>query len=140
MHKNGPIVIIEDDADDQEIMNEIFRDLRVPNLLKFFNSCVNALDYLVTTIGKPFLIISDINIPAMTGLDLCHEIKSNEMLRTKSIPFVFLTTTNDQLIITEAYRMNVQGFFVKPGSIGELKSMIKIIIDYWSICRNPYSK
>lgn len=140
MHKNGPIVIIEDDADDQEIMNEIFRDLQVPNLVRFFNSCVHALDYLLTAIEKPFLIISDINLPAMTGLDLCREIKNNELLRTKSIPFVFLTTTNDQMVISDAYRMHVQGFFVKPGSIDELKGMIKMIIDYWSICRHPYSK
>lgn len=139
MQKNGPIVIIEDDADDQEIMNEIFRDLQVPNLVKFFNSCVNALDYLLTAIEKPFLIISDINLPAMTGLDLCREIKNNEILRAKSIPFVFLTTTSDKLVITEAYRMHVQGFFVKPGSINELKGMVKMIIDYWSICRHPYS-
>lgn len=140
MHTNGPIVIIEDDADDQEIMNEIFRDLQVANLVKFFNSCVNALDYLLTAIEKPFLIISDINLPAMTGLDLCREIKNNEILRTKSIPFVFLTTTSDQMVIMDAYRMHVQGFFVKPGSINELKGMVKMIIDYWSICRHPYSE
>jgi CheY-like chemotaxis protein len=139
MHKNGPIIVIEDDADDQELLNEIFRELKIPNFVRFFNSCMNALDYLLTTIEKPFLIISDINLPAMTGMELCKKITDNESLKVKSIPFVFLTTTSDQKVITEAYKMFVQGFFVKPTSMHELKNMVRMIVDYWNICRNPYS-
>jgi CheY-like chemotaxis protein len=139
MHKNGPIIIIEDDADDQELLNDILKELKVPNIIRFFNSCVHALDYMLTTIERPFLIISDINLPAMTGLELCREITNNTSLKIKSIPFVFLTTTSDQNVITQAYQMYVQGFFVKPTSISELKGMVKMIIDYWNICRHPYS-
>jgi CheY-like chemotaxis protein len=139
MPKSGPIIIIEDDADDQELLNEIFRELQVPNFIRFFNSCMNALDYLVTTIERPFLIISDINLPAMTGLELCRKITQNESLKVKAIPFVFLTTTSDQNVITEAYKMFVQGFFVKPTSIKELKEMMKMIVDYWKISRHPYA-
>ena len=75
----------------------------------------------------------------MTGLELCREITNNTSLKIKSIPFVFLTTTSDQNVITQAYQMYVQGFFVKPTSISELKGMVKMIIDYWNICRHPYS-
>ena len=60
MFKNGPIIIIEDDADDQELLKEVFRELQVSNILKFFDSCAHALNYLVATMEKPFLIISDI--------------------------------------------------------------------------------
>lgn len=139
MLKNGPIIIIEDDADDRELLGEIFKELEVPNLLRFFNSCIHALDYLLTTIEKPFLILSDINLPAMTGLELCKKITEHESLKRKSIPFIFLTTTSDQKVITEAYQMFVQGFFVKPSSIKELKDMVRMIIAYWQVCRNPYS-
>ena len=137
MLKNGPIVIIEDDADDQELLNEIFRDLQLTNLVKFFSSCLNAFDYLITTIERPFLIISDINLPAMSGLELCRKISENESLKRKSIPFIFLTTTNDHKVITEAYKMFVQGFFVKPTSIKDLREMMKMIVDYWKVCRHP---
>lgn len=138
MPKSGPIIIIEDDVDDQELLHDILRELKVPNLVKFFNSCVNALDYLVTTIEKPFLIISDINLPAMTGLELCQKITDNKSLKVKSIPFIFLTTASDQRLIEEAYRMYVQGFFVKPTSIQELKEMVKMIIDYWKVSQHPF--
>lgn len=139
MPKNGPIIIIEDDADDQELLNEIFRELQIPHLIRFFNSCLHAFDYLLTTIDTPFLIISDINLPAMTGLELCRKIAENQSLKTKSIPFVFLTTTSDHRVVTEAYRMFVQGFFVKPANLNELKDTIRMIIDYWKICRRPYT-
>ena len=138
MPKNGSIIIIEDDADDQDLMKDIFRELKVPNLLRFFNSCMDAMDYLLASIEKPFLIICDINLPAMTGLELCRSIKEDAALKVKSIPFVFLTTSGDQRMITEAYEMSVQGFFVKPSSIQEQKEMIRMIVDYWRICQHPY--
>lgn len=139
MPKSGPIIIIEDDSDDQELMVEIFKELQIPNLLRFFNSCMNALDYLLNTAEKPFLIISDINLPAMTGMELCRKITENPSLKIKSIPFVFLTTTSDRKVIEQAYEMFVQGFFVKPSSVKELKEMVGMIIDYWKICRQPYT-
>jgi len=139
MPKSGPIIIIEDDADDQELMNEIFKELEIPNLLRFFDSCLQAFEYLLTTLEKPFLIISDINLPAMTGLELCRKISETESLKMKNIPFVFLTTSSDHRVITEAYDMFVQGFFVKPASINELKCTIRMIIDYWKVCRHPYT-
>ena len=137
MPKSGPIIIIEDDKDDQELLNEIFLELKIPNIVRFFNSCFQAFDYLLTTIERPFLIISDINLPAMTGLELCRMIFENESLKMKTIPFVFLTTTNDQLVITQAYEMFVQGFFVKPSSISELKETIRMIVEYWKFSRHP---
>jgi CheY-like chemotaxis protein len=137
MHKEGPIIIIEDDSDDQELLKEIFEELKITNLIRFFNSCLHALDYLLSPVEKPFLIISDINLPAMTGLEMCKKIRQNEFLRMKTIPFVFLTTTHDQKVVTEAYEMNVQGFFVKPSNIKELKETIKMIVDYWKVCRHP---
>jgi CheY-like chemotaxis protein len=139
MPLRGPIIIIEDDADDQELLNEIFSELQIPNFLKFFNSCMQAFDYLMTTIEQPFLIISDINLPAMTGLELCKKIMENKLLKIKSIPFVFLTTATDRQTIEQAYEMPIQGFFVKPSSIYELKDMLRKIIDYWKICRRPYA-
>lgn len=138
MPKNGPIIIIEDDFDDQELLKEIFSELRIPNIVQFFNSCLSAFDYLLTSMEKPFLILSDINLPAMTGLELCRKIMEHDFLKLRSIPFVFLTTSSDHRVVSEAYNMHAQGFFVKPSSIGELKEMIRMIIDYWKVCKHPF--
>ncbi len=73
MVKNGPIIVIEDDRDDQELLKEIFEELASTHVLKFFNSCLSAFEYLLSAAEKPFLILSDINLPAMTGLELCKK-------------------------------------------------------------------
>ncbi len=137
MQKNSPIVIIEDDLDDQEILKEVFAELKITNALRFFHSCLDALTYLLHTIEKPFLILSDINLPAMTGLQLKEEINRNAYLKNKCIPFVFLSTTNDHRIIAKTYEFACQGYFVKPTRVQDLKEMVRMIIDYWKICRHP---
>lgn len=139
MVTQGPIIIVEDDVDDQELLKEIFSELEVPNMLQFFSSCQQAYDYLVSSMEKPFLIISDINVPAMTGLDFCRKIRGTEFLRKKTIPFIFLSTTHDQKVIIKAYEMSVQGFFVKPNSVNELKDIVRMIVGYWDKCRHPYT-
>ena len=140
MPKSGPIIIVEDDNDDQELLKEVFEDLRIPNQFIFFNTGHQVLAYLLITTDKPLIIISDINLPLMTGLQLRHEINENDFLRRKSIPFIFLTTNSDKKTIQHAYEMMVQGYFVKPSNIREIKEMMKMIIDYWKICKHPNSE
>jgi CheY-like chemotaxis protein len=137
MPKSGPIVIIEDDQDDQELLKEVFEELSMSNLIRFFSSCVLAFDYLLTTIERPFLIISDINLPAMTGIDLKLKINENELLRKKTIPFVFLSTNSENAVVARAYQLLAQGYFVKPTKISDLKEMLLRIIEYWKLCSHP---
>ena len=133
----GPIVIIEDDADDQEGLREVFQALNVPNELKFFNNCSDAYRYLETTRDKPFLIFSDINLPGMSGAELKKKINVNASIRRKSIPFVFLTTTSNHYAVLDAYESLAQGFFTKPNNSESLKQMIEMILNYWKISRHP---
>ena len=137
MPNSGPIIIVEDDFDDQEMLREVFEELKIPNLLRFFDTCCKAFDYLVTTIERPFLIISDINLPVMTGLELKQSINNNEVLRRKGIPFIFLSTTPENTVVTQAYDMLSQGYFVKPSKLTDLKELIKLMCDYWRFCARP---
>jgi CheY-like chemotaxis protein len=137
MPKGGPIIIVEDDHDDQELLKEVFEELNIPNIIRFFSSCFKALDYLLTTIERPFLIISDINLPAMSGLEFRMKINENEYLKKKAIPFVFLTTTRNNNFIEKAYEISIQGYFVKPFTVKDLTEMVRMIIEYWNICSRP---
>ena len=137
MSKNQPILIVEDDTDDQEILREVFHGLAIPNDLKIFNRCLDLLDYLRTTTDKPLIILTDVNLPVMSGLEMRAEICKDDYLRLKSIPFVFLTTSNDKQAIVKAYELEVQGYFVKENNFPAIQSMIKQIIDYWKVCRHP---
>src|SRR5687768_3477408 len=113
MNKNGPVVIIEDDADDQEILKEIFIKLDYPNEVLFFFDGQEALDYLQKTDRLPFLILSDINMPRLDGFALRSKIKTDADLQLKCIPYLFFSTALNQQAVIDAYSMSVQGFFVK---------------------------
>ena len=137
MSKQGPILIIEDDQDDQYLLTEVFSTLGINNELKFFSNGKDALKYLQTTSDKPFIILSDVNLPGMSGPDLKRSINEDQRLRRKSIPFIFLTTTAEPKAVSEAYELMVQGYFQKANKMHELKTMLKMIMDYWTLCRGP---
>ena len=140
MAKSGPLVIVEDDKDDQDFIQEVLQELDTPNELIFFTRCNAAFDYLKSTTDSVFLILCDINLPGISGLDFKRQIDADPELRQKSIPFVFLSTTSNKEIVKEAYTtMTVQGFFKKKESMRDAKYALSLILEYWRLCDHPNS-
>lgn len=137
MNKTGPVVIIEDDADDQDILKEIFTKLAYPNEVLFFYDGQEALDYLQKTDRLPFLILSDINMPKLDGFALRSKIKTDADLQLKCIPYLFFSTAINQQAVIDAYSMSVQGFFIKENKMAELEKTISVIMEYWKRCAAP---
>lgn len=137
MLNQSPIVVVEDDADDQLIMQKTFDHLKMQQEIKFFENASLAYEYLLTTKDQPFIIISDINLPGINGIGFRRKIQENEYLRSKAIPFVFFTTSASRKTISEAFDLTVQGFFTKSATIDELSAQLKIIVDYWSRSAHP---
>ena len=140
MNQSGPIIIIDDDNDDQEIIQDMAGDLALSNPLIFFNDTRQAFSYLKATEDRPLIIFSDLNLPQESGFDLKRRIDDDPQLRAKSIPFIFFSTYIDKRIVDLAYRdLTIQGFFQKVANYNELKATFKMIIDYWTICKHPNS-
>lgn len=137
MNKQGPIVIIEDDPDDQMIFSEVFAELGVENEMKYFSTGEKALDYLADEAIFPFLILSDVNLPKLDGLTLKKMVHTNQSLSKKCIPYLFFTTSANEKSVYEAYTMSAQGFFVKPTEFETLKNMLGLILEYWKTCYSP---
>jgi len=137
MNKNGPIIIIEDDSDDRQLLTVAYEELGFKNELVFCEDGEKALDYLIKTPVEPFIILSDIDMPKLNGMALREQVHNNEDLRVKCIPYLFFTTVADQKRIIEAYSKSIQGFFIKPNSLEKLKSTIKKIVEYWQECESP---
>jgi len=137
MNKGGPIIIIEDDTDDQDILTEIFNELDYKNEIIFFSDGEKALDFLINTAIEPFIIFSDINMPRLNGVELREKVHNNEDLRLKSIPYLFFTTSAEQKHVVDAYSKSIQGFFVKPANYEQIKRTITIIVEYWQECVSP---
>ena len=107
------------------------------NKIVFFENGDLAFEYLSNINNKPFIIISDVNLPRMNGFELKKLIRTNELLSLKCIPFLFLTTGTNGNDVIDAYVMSVQGFFQKPNSVSELEALIKTIVQYWQKCIAP---
>ena len=138
MSTKGAIILIEYDLDDQQILRDVLQDLGVKNELLFFGDCYLAFNHLMSLIEKPFLIICDINLPKMDGIELKQKIDATDHLRRKAIPFVFLTTSDSSQTIEDAYRVtNLQGYFQKSNTMAEIRKKIKLILDYWTEALHP---
>lgn len=138
MSKWGPIIVVEDDADDEDILKQVLQELGIKNELACFTSAGDALAYLQSTPEQPFIIFSDVNLPGKNGIEFKRQIDSDEALRRKSIPFIFYSTAVDQTAVNEAYtKMTVQVFFQKSSTYEEIRKNIRLIIEYWLVCRHP---
>lgn len=138
MAKNGPILIVEDDPDDQQTLEEALNEAHIVNELVFFDNASDAMQFLQSAKQEPFLIFCDVNLPKIDGIEFKRMIDTTPDLRARSIPFIFYTTYVSQYAVNEAFsNLTVQGFFQKNNSYKELRDVVKTIVDYWSICRLP---
>jgi len=142
MNLNGIIIVIEDDKDDRELMNELMSEVLLQNnfrnKLLFMSDGLEALSYLHKMTDKPFMIISDINMPGMNGFELRKIIFQDERLSTLCVPYIFLTTSGyHKEYLEKAYKLSVQGYFKKPHSAQEYRQMLTEMLCYWKRSLTP---
>lgn len=138
MIKNGNILIVEDDADDKEILEDVIVSLGNTNKIVWKMNGAEALSYLSGSDEKMLIIFCDINMPIMNGLELKRLIDADPVLRKKSIPFIFYSTAASEQAIEEAYTtLSIQGFFTKENDYHKTKSMVNVVIEYWKNCVHP---
>jgi CheY-like chemotaxis protein len=133
----GPIILIDDDFDDQEIFTELSHELMPHYPVRNFYDGTQAIDYLQATPEKPFIILCDMNMPGMNGLELLEAINKSEFLKSKSIPFIFFTTSADVKTVQRSYDLGVQGFFQKPDNIQSLRDLMHLSFEFWKNCIHP---
>jgi CheY-like chemotaxis protein len=137
MNRNGEIIVIEDDKEDQELFDEFFQSLEICNKVIFFDNGEDALQYLQQPNIEPFLILSDINLPKLNGFELRERVFTNKELSKKCIPYIFITTSASRESVINAYAFSAQGFFIKPTKFSDLEEVIISIVSYWKKCYSP---
>ena len=134
-----PIIVIDDDKEDLELMQQAFSELNTENEIMVFNDGLKFLEYIKVTKDGTLFILCDINMPKLSGMEIKKIIYDDEELRIKCVPFIFLSTSRASSSIMEAYSYGVQGYFVKPNTLAKVKSMLQSMITYWSESQHPNS-
>jgi CheY-like chemotaxis protein len=132
-----PIIVIDDDDEDLEIILQAFSELNIENEIIVFNDGQNFLEYIRATETGTFFILCDINMSKISGIELKKIIYDDEDLRLKCVPFIFLSTSGGSNWIMKAYSYGVQGYFVKPDNLKKWNGMLQSIVTYWSESQHP---
>jgi CheY-like chemotaxis protein len=136
---SGKIVLIDDEPFEKDFLKMALKELNIDVDLEFFFNPREALDFLRKTNENIFMIVSDMNMPGMNGLDFKKQIDSDKDLKWKSVPFIFLSTGATQKQLEEAYDYRLQGYFIKPHDIRSMAKQLELIINYWVISIRPDS-
>ncbi|WP_141217345.1 PleD family two-component system response regulator [Siphonobacter sp. BAB-5385] len=132
-----PLVILEDDEDDRHIYENLLREIAPHLQLRFFISGEDLLAALQSKSLQPFLIISEVHLSGMTGMELRKKLDEDQSIRTKAIPFVFFSHPIFKRELEEAYHLTIQGFFEKSPDLAEFGRQLDSVVRYWSDCKHP---
>jgi CheY-like chemotaxis protein len=122
MSKSVQLLLIEDDAEDVELFEDVLKTYGSAYYLKVIRDGGEFSDYIKNNENPPDLIVMDFNLPKMHGREILKLIKTNELY--KNIPVVILTTSSAPEDKNYAMVMGAEEYFVKPNSMNELKMIV----------------
>ncbi|MEX2485385.1 MAG: response regulator [Brumimicrobium sp.] len=136
----GKIILIDDQKHEKSFLQDSLIDNNWAIEVEYFSNATDALKHLRENADDIFLIISDMNMPEMSGMEFKKTIDEDPFLRQKAIPFIFASSLITKEQVTEAYEYRVQGFFRKPETNDEQSEMLEKIVQYWKSCIHPNKK
>jgi two-component system response regulator len=135
----GPILLVEDNPDDVMFTLRAFSKNRIHNQIVVASDGEQALRLLFPEDGtaplRPALILLDIKLPKIDGLEVLRHIRVHA--RTRSLPVVVLTTSNEERDIAESYRIGANSFVRKPVVFAEFVEAANVLGMYWLLVNEP---
>jgi CheY-like chemotaxis protein len=142
MDRLGRILMVEDDAKDVELTLEALDEYNLANEVVVTRDGEEALDYLYyrgqfkTRSGEnPAVMLLDLKLPKIDGLEVLKQIKSDEKLRL--IPVVVLTSSKEEKDMVASYKLGVNAYVVKPVDFHEFVNAIKELGAFWAVVNEP---
>jgi CheY-like chemotaxis protein len=138
----GRILLAEDDPYDQELTITALNEYRLANEIFVVNDGAEALDYLHRRgtyadipSGNPAVVLLDLKMPKLGGLEVLREIRSTPALRL--LPVVILTSSREEADITESYNLGANAFVVKPVDFHAFVDAVKKTGLFWAVINEP---
>lgn len=135
--KELTLILVDDDDVDAMGVERALKKLKILNPVARARNGIEGLEILRDTkrAERPFLVLLDINMPQMNGLEMLAEVRKDEML-ADAIVFVLTTSKADEDRI-EAYKLNVAGYIVKSQMSNGILSIIEMLDHYWRVIELP---
>jgi CheY-like chemotaxis protein len=142
VNKLGRILMVEDDPKDVELTLTALEEYNLANEIIVVHDGEEALDYLYyrgqfqrRATDNPAVILLDLKLPKVDGLEVLKQVKSNETLRM--IPVVVLTSSNEEKDLVASYRLGVNAYVVKPVHFHEFANAIRELGVFWAVINEP---
>ncbi|MBQ0909159.1 response regulator [Flavobacterium sp. F-328] len=130
MNKSLNILLIEDDAIEVMKFNRVLSSLNFKHKIIEANNGEEAIKILKEKETVPDIIILDLNMPKINGIEFLGILKGDDYL--KYIPAIILTTSNNRKDVLECYKIGIAGYLLKPLKYDDYVDGIKRLIEYWS--------
>ena len=143
MNRANTILLVEDNADDEELTLRAFKKSKVLNQVEVVRDGVEALDYLFATgvhadrdpKALPAVILLDLKLPKLGGLEVLRRVRADE--RTRRIPVVVLTSSNEEKDILSSYGLGANSFVRKPVDFAQFMEAAQQLGMYWLVMNEP---
>lgn len=131
MSKSLNILLIEDDAIEVMKFNRVLKNLEQVHKIIEANNGEEALEILKNKVIIPDIIVLDLNMPKINGIEFLSILKADDVL--KYIPAIVLTTSNNHRDLLAFYRIGIAGYMLKPLKYEDYVDKVKKMIEYWSV-------
>ena len=137
------ILLVEDNPDDVELTRIAFIEAKIANPLRVVRDGVEALDYLFArgahaardVADLPSIVLLDLNLPRLDGREVLQAIRADP--RTRALPVVVLTTSNEPFDVEAAYALGVNSYIRKPVDFQQFVGAVKQVGLYWLVLNHP---
>lgn len=122
--------LVDDDPDDLYLLAKAVKEADPTIELTYFGEGRSLIEELQRGSSMPDLIMLDLNMPRLTGMETLHLIKQDQLL--KGVPVVIYSTSDCNDDIREAYEAGASTFFVKPETYSSIRVMVERLFNYWT--------
>jgi len=129
MNRHANILLVEDNQTDAELIGEALKDSNIPHSLSVASNGEEAMRILNSTSELPDLVLLDLNLPKLSGIEVLQEIKNSIHLRT--LPVVVLTNSQSEKDVIQAYQNHCNAYIRKPLGFEGFVDTLMVIEAFW---------